>query len=144
MAESFSLWLFWARSSGLILSYFIVLFPALTIARLCQKDFQDVRFVSERVVCRVKASSRKAWHSGAARARLGIVRVALEQGPAVTRSGGGGSCMATLLSAIQCLEAASYGDGSCYWGLPLVGLPNCSLSSGFLQVLVPSMTTAPS
>lgn len=81
-------WPFWARSSGLILSCFI-LFLALTIARLCQEDFQDVGFASERVVFRVESTSGRAWHAGVARARLCIVRIALGQGPTMTRSGGG-------------------------------------------------------
>lgn len=92
---SFSPWLFWARSSGLILSYFKVLFPALTIARLCQEDFQDVGFHSERVVCRVETASGKAEHSGVARTCFSIVRKDPGWGPATTKSGGG-SCVVTL------------------------------------------------
>lgn len=46
-------------------------------------------FVSERVVCRVESASRRAWHAGVARARLCVVRIALGQGPTMTRSGGG-------------------------------------------------------
>lgn len=88
----FSPWPFWARFSGLILSYFI-LSLALTIARLCQEDFQDVGFVSERVARRVETASRKAWH---------LVRMALGQGPAVTGSGEGSRVVAlSVCSALQ-------------------------------------------
>lgn len=52
-------------------------------------------FLSERVVCRVETASGKAKHSGVARACLSSVRKVPEQGPAVTRSGGGG-CVVTL------------------------------------------------
>lgn len=139
---SFSPWLFWAMSSGLILSYFKVLFPALTIARLCQEDFQDVGFHSERVVRRVETASGKAEHSGVARTCFSIVRKAPGRGPATTRSGGG-SCVVTLpVCNTLGLRSSTTWSRLLHLGLPSVGLSNYLHSSGLPQVLVPLVTTA--
>lgn len=132
---------FWARSSGLILSCFI-LFLALTIARLCQEDFQDVRFISERVVCRVEAASGRAWHAGVARAFLSFVRIALGQGPTMTRSGGGRGIVTWSVCNAWRLGSTVVWRQLLHLGLPSVGLPNYSFSSSLLQTSVPPVNAA--
>lgn len=134
-------WPFWASSSGLILSCFI-LFLALTIARLCQGDFQDAGFVSERVVCRVETASGRAWHAGVARACLCVVKIALGQGPTVTRSGGGSGFVTWSVCSAWRLGSTVVRRQLLHLSLPSVGLPNYSLSSGLLQTLVPPVNAA--
>lgn len=99
-------------------------------------------FVSERVVCRVKSASGRAWHAGVARARLCVVRVPLGQGPTMTRSGGGSGIVTWSVCDAWWLGSTVVRRQLLHLGLPSVGLPNDSLSSGLLQTLVPPVNAA--